>query len=66
MKTQQQIEAWATESPPAARAMLGVKSENFSVRIRVTQDDVELATDALLRRADPTGIPAIVWRRPRY
>jgi hypothetical protein len=43
-----------------------VKSENFSVRIRVTQDDVELATDALLRRADQTGIPAIVWRRPRY
>jgi general secretion pathway protein K len=66
MKSQQQVDAWATESPPAARAMLSVKSENFSVRIRVTQDDVELATDALLRRADQTGIPAIVWRRPRY
>ncbi len=46
-------------------ADLDVASSFFSVRIQVAQDDVQLASDALLqRRADKTTV--ILWRRPRY
>ena len=48
-----------------AEDRVNVKSTYFSVLVRVSQDDVELATDALLARA-PSGPPAIIWRRPRY
>lgn len=55
---------------PGARAgaiaNLDVKSDFFSVRIRVAQDDVELASDALLQRRGAGVMPAILWRRPRY
>jgi hypothetical protein len=44
---------------------LEVKSDFFSVRIQVAQDDVELASDALVRRAQ-NGVAFVVWRRPRY
>ena len=44
-----------------------VKSAWFFVRIQVAQDDVLLATEALVRReAAPRGTTAIIWRRPRY
>jgi general secretion pathway protein K len=67
MKARDDVKKWAKESPPAVvDALLDVKSANFSVRIQVAQDDVELAVDALLRRAGATGVPAIIWRRPRY
>ena len=46
---------------------LDVKSEFFSVRVRVAQDDVQLAVDALLRRPSaPANGTSIIWRRPRY
>jgi general secretion pathway protein K len=42
-----------------------VKSSHFLVNVRVAQDDVQLATEALLRRADNAAL-ATIWRRPRY
>jgi hypothetical protein len=44
---------------------LDVKSSYFSVSVQVVQDEVRLATDALVQRSD-TAAPAIIWRRPRY
>ena len=44
---------------------IDVKSGYFSVHIQVAQDDVQLASDALVQRAN-SGPPAIIWRRPRY
>ena len=43
-----------------------VKSAWFSARIQVAQDDVQLATEALLRRDVSKGTATIAWRRPRY
>lgn len=42
-----------------------VKSAHFLVNITVAQDDVRLATEALVQR-DDNGRVALVWRRPRY
>jgi general secretion pathway protein K len=44
-----------------------VKSDYFSVRVRVAQDDVQLAVEALIRRgpSGPSG-PSIIWRRSVY
>lgn len=44
---------------------IDVKSGWFEVAVTVAQDDVQLAADALVRRAD-TGASAIIWRRPRF
>ena len=66
LRTKDEILSWAKGAPPAvAGTTLDVKSEFFSVNVRVAQDDVELATEALVRRADG-GLIAIVWQRPRY
>ena len=46
-------------------AALDVKSAFFSVRVRVAQDDVQVATEALVQR-DATGAAAVVWRRAIY
>ena len=43
----------------------GVSSMHFLVHVRVAQDDVQLATEALVRRVDG-GATDIIWRRPRY
>ena len=44
-----------------------VKSGWFFVRIVVAQDDVQVATESLVKReAAPRGTTAIIWRRPRY
>jgi general secretion pathway protein K len=48
-----------------APAGLEVKSAFFEITVAVAQDDVQLATDALVRRAD-NGASAIIWRRPRF
>ena len=53
-----------------AAARFDVKSAYFSVRIQVAQDEVQLASEALVRRAGP-GTPgasptAIIWRRSLY
>lgn len=42
-----------------------VKSSHFVVNVRVAQDDVHLATEALVRRVE-SGATDIIWRRPRY
>jgi general secretion pathway protein K len=42
-----------------------VKSAHFLVNVTVAQDDVRLATEALVRRED-NGQATVVWRRPRY
>jgi len=44
-----------------------VKSGWFFARIQVAQDDVLVATEALVKREPaPRGTTAIIWRRPRY
>lgn len=51
-------------------AALDVKSAFFSVRVQVSQDEVQLATEALVKRVTPSAASAaptaIVWRRHRY
>lgn len=42
-----------------------VRSSHFAVRINVAQDDVQVATEALLARRANGGVD-IIWRRPRY
>jgi len=49
----------------SAHALYDVSSAYFSVRIQVAQDDVQLASDALIRR-NPDKTTVILWRRPRY
>ena len=65
MKTRDEIIAWAKNPAPGTLAALDVQSSYFLARINVTQDDVELSTEALLQRTDKAP-PAIIWRRPRY
>ena len=42
-----------------------VKSAFYSVRVQVAQDEVQLATQALVQRSE-NGSTAIIWRRPLY
>ena len=66
LTTKQQIAQSAPEAPSSAvNDALDVKSAFFSVRIQVVQDDIELASDALVQRGQ-NGVAAVVWRRPRY
>jgi general secretion pathway protein K len=63
-----EVQQWAaTFDPNAATGALDVKSAYFGVHVQVAQDDVQLASDALVQRAVP-GQPSatFVWRRPRY
>jgi general secretion pathway protein K len=56
-----------SEAAPAL-SFLDVKSAFFSVVVQVDHDDVQLSTDALVRRTLPgAGAPAawVVWRRTR-
>lgn len=55
-------------APSAIDAGLDVKSDHFLVRVVVTQDDVQVASEALVTRAAPGAVPAtaIAWRRPLY
>jgi general secretion pathway protein K len=51
----------------AAGTAVGVKSDFFSVRVRVAQDDVQLSVEALVRRAGGNAPgTSIIWRRPVY
>jgi general secretion pathway protein K len=48
-----------------------VKSAYFSVRVQVAQDDIQLGTEALVRRLPPgaptpAGPTSVVWRRHLY
>jgi general secretion pathway protein K len=59
----------AKKAPAAAvEASLDVKSDHFLVQVGVMQDDVQVATEALVARAAPGASPAtaIIWRRPLY
>jgi general secretion pathway protein K len=58
----------AKASPTAVDAALDVKSDYFLVQVAVAQDDVQVATEALVARAAPGATPAtaIIWRRPLY
>lgn len=49
----------------AAALNLGVKSAHFLVRVAVSQDEVQLASEAFVRR-EASGATAIIWRRPRF
>jgi general secretion pathway protein K len=53
-----------------AAALFDVKSAFFLVRVNVAQDDVNLSTEALVRRIAPGAAAAnptaVVWRRHRY
>lgn len=62
---------------PAIRTALGsncspsgdpfvVKSDWFTVLVRVQQDDVQVGTEALLKRSGTAGEVTLVWKRPRY
>ena len=62
-KSRPEILHWAQPAPVPDG--IDVRSHFFTVRVQVAQDDVELATDALLKRTDNVGT-ALVWRRPRY
>ena len=53
------------KAPPAALEDLDVRSNFFAARVAVAQDDVQLASESLVRR-DPNGTTAIIWRRPLY
>jgi general secretion pathway protein K len=55
------------QSDLRALSELDVRSDWFAVRVTVQQDDVQLGTEALLRRRPPPeGTTSVVWRRPVY
>jgi len=58
----------AKAAPSAVDNDLDVKSDHFLVQVGVAQDDVQVATEALVARAAPGAAPAtaIIWRRPLY
>ncbi len=62
-----EIAQWAPRADPrAASTDLTVKSDFFTVRVRVAQDDVQVAAEALVQRNPQGGATSIVWRRPVY
>lgn len=68
-KDRADLKARAKKAAPAAiDTDLDVKSDHFLVRIGVAQDDVQVASEALVARAAPGASPAtaIIWRRPLY
>lgn len=52
-------------SPASLANDIGVSSQNFMVRILVAQDDVNVATEALVARGN-NATTAIIWRRSLY
>ena len=62
-----EIAQWApTADVRAVNTDLTVKSEFFSVRVQVAQDDVQVAAEALVQRNPQNGATSIAWRRPIY
>jgi general secretion pathway protein K len=64
-----EVAAFLGTASGANAANLDVRSAFFSVRVQVSQDDVQLATEALVRRAATAGAnppTAIIWRRTLY
>lgn len=61
------VERLQREGFPVPIDDLDVKSDWFSVRVGVRQDDVQLGAEALVKRAPaPDGTAHVVWRRPVY
>ena len=66
LATKDEVKRWASGKLDAAlETRVDVRSDYFSVRVQVAQDDVQLSTDALIARTAGAS-PAILWRRPRY
>jgi len=63
-KATQAITDWDSHAATVVPTSLDVKSAYFSTQVVVAQDDVQLATDALLVRAQ--GRVNLVWQRPRF
>lgn len=62
-----EIVQWAARADPrAAGSDLNVRSDFFSVRVQVMQDDVVAAAEALVQRSAQTGSTSILWRRALY
>jgi general secretion pathway protein K len=59
----EEIAQWAPKAEPRAINDFAVKSDFFSARVQVAQDDVHVALEALLQRNPQGGATAIVWRR---
>lgn len=64
LKNAAQLADWTRGLPGGTPVPVDVKSSYFSVRVRVAQDDVQLASDALLVRGP--GTITVAWRRPIY
>ena len=45
---------------------LDVKSDFFSIRVQVAQDNVQVATEALVQRSVQNGATVVLWQRPLY
>jgi general secretion pathway protein K len=63
-KSSQMVTEWDSHAATYVGTTIDVKSAYFSTVVAVTQDDVQLAEDALLVRAQ--GQVSIVWQRPRF
>ncbi|MFZ3321431.1 MAG: type II secretion system minor pseudopilin GspK [Usitatibacter sp.] len=63
-KATQMIADWDAHAANYVPANLDIKSAYFSTVVAVSQDDVQLAIDALLVRAQ--GQVNVVWQRPRF
>ena len=62
-----EIAQWAPKADPrTVSGDLAVKSDFFSVRVQVAQDEVQLATEALVQRNAQNGTTSLLWRRPLY
>jgi len=65
--TQQIAERWPKVTASPQGNDLDVKSGYFIARVQVAQDDVQLASEALIeRKQGAAGAPVIIWRRPLY
>jgi general secretion pathway protein K len=65
--TTAEIAKWAPKADPTTvNTSLGVKSDFFSARVQVAQDDVQIATEALMQRNPQGGAVTLVWRRAIY
>jgi general secretion pathway protein K len=63
-KTTKMIADWDAHAASYVPSSLDIKSAYFSTVVAVSQDDVQLATDALLVRGE--GQVNVVWQRPRF
>jgi general secretion pathway protein K len=62
-----EISQFAPKADARATATdLAVRSDFYAVRVRVEQDDVHLAAEALVQRNPQGGATTLVWRRSIY